>query len=139
MEIAKSPVTICNFSTSKTNEIVIAKYSRVQATEKTSIAFKHNSKLAKKSPVTISDLHDLTPLQIVTVRAHVFSLGNIVTTAKRNGFIRRQDAVVVDSTGVIKIQLYEDDIGLIEERKSYELMNIRLRVFKNIRYDTSFF
>ena len=50
---------------------------------------------------------------------------------KVSGGITKQDTVIADDTGAIKLTLWENDIGTIEEGKSYDFSNVIVRTYNH--------
>lgn len=46
----------------------------------------------------------------------------------------KQDTIIADSTGTIRLTLWEEDVNKIEEGKSYKLINMLVRCFKGCNY-----
>jgi ssDNA-binding replication factor A large subunit len=58
----------------------------------------------------------------------------VIESLKVSGGITKQDTVIADDTGAIKLTLWENNIGTIEEGKSYDFSNVIVRTYNNSKY-----
>ena len=46
----------------------------------------------------------------------------------------KQDTVITDATGTLRLTLWEEDVGRLDEGKSYKLVNMLVRCYKGCNY-----
>lgn len=74
---------------------------------------------------SITQLKTVCVGQLVTVKAKVATLQEIKEV--NNGTLKFTEAILIDPTDSIKITIWEDHIGSIEQDKTYNFQNIRVK------------
>ena len=84
--------------------------------------------------VTIADIATKPEFEKIVLDAKV-----IVTLdpVKVSSTQTKQDVIVADSTGGIRLTLWNNDINMLEDEVSYNLENIQIRTFNNKQYLSS--
>ena len=78
--------------------------------------------------LTISGLLNIMPEQLIDLTAAVISLQKPSNVkANTDNPLRKQEGLLIDPTGSIKVILWELDVDQVEEGKTYFLRNLRLK------------
>ncbi len=86
--------------------------------------------------VNIEDLEKLAVNQFITVcaKAVVVHGPESVDSKKTWRNLTKQECIVGDATGTIRIVLWQQDVGKLEEDHSYKISDAGLRVYRDVRY-----
>ena len=79
--------------------------------------------------ITLSQVDETQVFTIIDISVKVVSCGEPVTLGTR----QKQEVKVGDATGCGLVQLWEQNIGLLTEGRSYELKHIRIVEYENIK------
>ena len=93
--------------------------------------------ISNVSFTTISSLEKININQLLTIKAKVVNLSGVKTfTTSEGKTLKKQEGTLVDHTGDIRIQLWENDTDTLIEGKTYKLSNVRLKQNRGERYLT---
>ena len=121
---SKSPVKIKKFEfNNKFNNVVISRKTVIQECE-APIGFRCDD---LNSEVSVSQVHSVTPGQLVTVAAQVTQMSGVKKVKREDGSLDEVTAMLVDPTGSIKCVFYGEWVGCIEEGETYTFSNLRVR------------
>ena len=81
--------------------------------------------------IMLRDLDQIKQYEKVDVKAKAIKVGCKVQVG--NGKMK-QDVIMADATGIGRLTLWEDDIGILDEGTSYKLSNIMVCIYQNKRY-----
>ena len=138
-EEAKSPLKIKNVQRRLWNgntEFTIQKYSKIEPINQDNMTFCYTGKSFKDDePIQICKLSDISPEQLVSVKAFVAQVLPTVTQEMRQGpALRRQDVIIVDPTDCITLSLWEESVDVLQPQTTYLLKNIRIKSFRGRTY-----
>ena len=135
MEKVKSPVNIINFQKPH-QDIFINKYTKITPLPIDEIDFPHAEICNKDGLILImSSLQKVAGEQIVSLKAEVAELSGIkYLDTVHHGKLRKQEAILRDTTSSTKVVLWGDYVGSLELNKTYLLRNLRVKVTKTDRY-----
>ena len=136
---AKSPVKIKNFkrANNETNSVTITKYTSITPVEQRDINFVFSEELSKPAtgePVTISSISNLVSEQLISIKAKVLKVSGDKVQATRFGRLRKQDVIVADPTGYIKLVLWDNYVNTLDLEHTYVLKNVRIKSTKFENY-----
>ena len=136
---AKSPVKIKNFKRANDgdNSVTITKYTTITPVEQRDINFAFSEELYKSAagePVKISSISNLVSEQLITIKAKVLKVSGEKIQATRFGRLRKQDVIVADPTGYIKLVLWGDFVNTLDVDHTYVLKNVRIKCTKFENY-----
>ena len=81
--------------------------------------------------ITLDRLTTKNDFERISVTAKVTGIGE---TMKVSGGIAKQDAIIADSTGVVKLTLWEANIGKVTEDNSYRFENMMVQSYNDCKY-----
>ena len=121
---AKSPIKIKKFDFStKFNNVVINKNTVIEDyKEPISFSFADSTAL-----VSLSNVHGISPGQLVTIKATVSKMSGVKQVKIDNGTLKQVMAILVDPTASIQAVFWEEWIDSIEDGKTYVFTNMRVR------------
>ena len=76
--------------------------------------------------ITLNKVDETEPFTMISVDVNVINCGEPITRQK-------QEVTVSDATGLATVQLWENNIGMVEEGKSYKLKNFRVVEYENVK------
>ena len=82
--------------------------------------------------ITLSELNDIEPLTRISVIVKAVSSEEPITLGTR----QKQEIKVCDSTGLATVQLWEENIGILQQGRSYQLDGFRVIEYENEKYIT---
>ena len=91
-QTSKIPIKLSNVTTNKP-DMIVNKYSRIQAVDPADITFKQNHKMVANAIVTLSEMEMLAPGQIVSTKAEVFEISETKPYYLKDQVVSKQDAV----------------------------------------------
>ena len=123
----KSPVKIRKFMLDKKEGSTdILMNDKVQLDELDSVDFERREIVPQG--LTISGLLNIMPEQLIDLKAKVISLQKPSTVkANTDNPLRKQEGLLIDPTGSIKVILWELDVDQVEEGQAYFFRNLRLK------------
>ena len=133
----QQPVTIrnCQVSMNKITgkpEVVIKSYTTLENSEET---FNIQDPKTVCSPlVSISNFSEVDPSSRVTLKIAVLKVKDPTTLSIGK---RKQELVIADSTGHTTLALWEEDIDMLEELRSYQLNRVLFHMY-NGNWEVSF-
>lgn len=136
LEKQRSPVKLSKYVTGNkygTTDIVIQKHTNVVPTEAPDLEALYQQQTT--SYATISSLQDVAPNQLVTVKAkllHLSASKNIIMHDSKS--VKKQEGMIVDTTGYMKIVLWAEHTGKLEESNTYIFTNLRLKQSRDLKY-----
>ena len=80
--------------------------------------------------ITLDQVEQKRAYTITNIDVKVISCGEPLTLGTR----QKQEVKVSDGTGSAVVQLWEENIGLLEEGRSYQLTNFRIIEYENVKY-----
>ena len=116
------------------SEILLTKSSKVEASPK---KFSGVDVAVRKEPAVIkmNDVSTVTIDQAVTVTVKVISVEPPQEVKNRDGkILKKQDCVVGDCDGCGRVVLWEEDVGNMEEGRSYKLKGVTVRSYRGADY-----
>ena len=121
---AKSPVKIKNFKRANDddNSVTITKYTTITPVERRNINLAFSEELYKSAtgePVKISLISNLVSEQLITIKAKVLKVSGEKIQATRFGRLRKQNIIVADPTGYIKLVLWSDFVNTLDVSHTY--------------------
>lgn len=84
----------------------------------------------KPNEIMLSAISDLPTHTIVTAQVKIASCSTPVSHGTKN----KQDAQICDKSGVSVVQLWEENIGILDEGKSYTLKAFRVAEYDGVKY-----
>lgn len=84
--------------------------------------------------ILINDLASLATDQLVTVMVKAIVIDAPETVTNRGHQLTKQDCIIGDSSGNGRVVLWEQDVGKMEETKSYKLVSVEVKSFKGNSY-----
>ena len=127
-----------NFGKSGNNQnddILIHKYTKIFPVEKDDIEFTYSENLTATGFVNISSMEKLAAEQLISVKAQVGRLSGIkMVQTQHQGSLKKQEAIIRDTTGYIKVVLWENNVNTLEVNTSYNLKNLRVKSSNNEKY-----
>lgn len=143
--INKTPITIMNCQVKEKTEFTHGNdttYEILASTRSKVHASPHKIDLPdnfvtsdQPSQITLSEIEDLTCGQQVSIRAKVVHLDTSMPIQSRNGkLLHKQESIIADETGQIRLVLWEENIDKLVIEKSYKLDNLTIRMYNDIKY-----
>lgn len=80
--------------------------------------------------ITLNQLDETEPFTMITVDVKVINCGEPITLGTR----QKQEVTISDATRSATVQLWENNIGMLDEGKSYKLKNFRVVEYENVKY-----
>jgi hypothetical protein len=131
---AKSPVKISKFKLSSkkgSDDVVINNNTSIESIE--GLTFPHRE-ISSSTESTISSLQKVSVEQLVSVHAKVVKLSAVKVLQTTHGSLKKQEGIIVDKTSSIKLVLWETHVDCLEEGKTYNLNNLRLKENRGEKY-----
>ncbi|CAB3978458.1 Hypothetical predicted protein [Paramuricea clavata] len=85
---------------------------------------------AAANPVKISSVPNLASEQLIFVKAKVLKISGVKILSTRFGKLKKQDVIVADTTAHIKLVLWCDHVNSLQQDKTYQLKNVRIKSTK---------
>ena len=128
-----SPVKLQNYTVSATNDIIIDQKSRLSPMYH--IPFAMSDVITANCVISISALINVMQEQIVTVKAQVTHVSSVkVMITQNHGPLRKQEVMLRDPSGTIKLVLQEQYVDLLVPSQTYNLENLKVKVYNDQRY-----
>jgi ssDNA-binding replication factor A large subunit len=139
IEQCKSPVRVKDFRTSASyggkEDLVITKKTSITPLPSTDFAYSDDVSSLGSVSSNIVGLGNIAAEQLVSFKAYVAEISSVRSVRTQSGHgLRKQDVVLSDPTGSIKLTLWEDYVDTLEKNQTYNLENVRLKVSKQERY-----
>lgn len=133
LEKTKSPVKLQNYKVSATNDIIIDQKSRLSPMDH--IPFVMSDVITANDVTSISALINVMPEQIITLKAQVTHVSPVkVMITQNHGPLRKQEVLLRDPSGTIKLVLWEQYVDLLVPSQTYNLENLKVKVYNDQRY-----
>ena len=129
IQTAKSPVKLKNYTQNNKfgpTNIVIERNTQILTTPDAPFSF-----APLKIDIAIQDLRSVTPNRIITVKGKLTKLCKAKQIPGKT--FTKQEGLVADTTGSVKIVLWETFVGTCNEGESYKFSNF---VYKQDNYGT---
>ncbi|XP_028400886.1 uncharacterized protein LOC114523994 [Dendronephthya gigantea] len=128
----KSPVKIKNFKRARNDEnnVTITKYTTITPVEQGEVDFAFSEELSQSAtgePVSVSSVSNLVSEQLITIKGKVLKVSGQKVQATRFGRVRKQDVIVADPSGYIKLVLWGDFVNTLDVDHTYVLKNVRIK------------
>jgi hypothetical protein len=112
--------------------MLLNKYTKITPLDSSKITFSYSEDLTATSIVPISSIQNLAKEQLVSVKAHVARLSGVkVRQTQHQGMLKMQEAIIRDTTGFIKLTLWEDNVDTLKLDNTYVLKNLRVKSLNN--------
>lgn len=100
------------------------------------ISFQYHDYLTVTGQIeSISALQDIAPDQVLTVKAEVAFVAPVKRLCTpRHGSLEKQEVMLRDPTGFIKLVLWQQYVDSLEVHTTYVLENLKVRVLRQMRY-----
>ena len=138
LENQKSPMKISNYRTSNKyghQDIVIQKYTNLTAVPELQGHFQYQPVADTGAPLSIASLANVAPHQLITVKGYLSQLAAVKTLVISDSEpLKKQEAFIVDQTGHIKVVLWAEHTGQLEQGKTYLFKNLRLKQNNGVKY-----
>jgi hypothetical protein len=136
LEKVKSPVKIKNYQKPHQDIIFINKYTKITPLPIDEIDFPRTEICNEDGLIpNISSLQKVAGEQIVSLKGEVAELSGIkYLDTLHHGKLKKQEAIVRDTTSSTKVILWEDYVESLELNKTYLLKNLCVKVTKTDRY-----
>jgi hypothetical protein len=133
LEKTKSPVKLQNYKFSTTNDIIVDQKTSLSPLQEVPFAI---SKITTASDVTnIGSLLSVTAEQIITLKVEVTHIASVKTIlTQHHGQLQKQEVMLRDPTGTIKLVLWEQYVDALVVNKTYVLENLKLKVYNDKGY-----
>ena len=136
-QCSKSPVRLQNIRLNEKNgkkDVVILKQTKIATLP--SIDCTYSEDLDTSSLTTdIANLRQVAPEQLVSLKVEVAYVDSVKKiTTQYGSFLMKQELIVRDPTGSVKLILWEDNVETLELHKTYLLQNVRVKALKNEKY-----
>ena len=124
---SESPVMLrnCQITTNRTTgklQVVVKSYTTLEESDDNTLAV-HNKNTLGSPFVSISELNTMEQYDRVTLQATAIKVKDPITVSTGK---QKQEIIVADATGCTTLTLWEEDIGMIIETKSYQLNRIQV-------------
>ena len=127
-----SPVKIKKYNLSKKygrEDVVIDKTTVLTPSTTTAFAYKCLDNIT-----SISSLSQVAPEQLVAIKGHLSQLSGVKTLVLQSNPVKKQEAYISDPTGYIKLVVWGDHAGTLEEGKTYYFDKVRVKLSHQERY-----
>ena len=86
-----------------------------------------SKKSLKPVEFNLSMLSQISPQQLVNLKAQLLYLGSEESVNTPQGVLKMVEGLLVDENGSAKILFWEDDIGKVQAGETYEFKNLRVK------------
>ncbi|XP_033107225.1 uncharacterized protein LOC117109093 [Anneissia japonica] len=127
----KVPVKIEHFRTNSSptgTDVIIHQQTNITSTVLSEEQMFTPVSVPTDTITSLNTIKNAIPEQFVTIKAKVHSLGSVKRiTTKLNQVLRKQEGILLDPTGQIKILLWEDQVDSVKDGETYIFKNIRVK------------
>ena len=124
----KVPVKINQFRTAASNDVVVDQKTEISPTTLTEEQMFTPNFVPSDRITTLDSIKNAVAEQFVTVKVKVHSLDNVKKiTTKLNKTLDKQEGILLDPSGQMKILLWEDQVNSIETGETYIFKNLRVK------------
>ena len=124
----KLPVKIQQFRTADSNDVVVDQKTEISPTTLTDEQMFTPNFVPSDKITSLDSIKNAIAEQFVTVKAKVHSLGTVKKiTTKLNKTLDKQEGILIDPSGQMKILLWEDQVNSIETGETYIFKNLRVK------------
>ena len=111
-------------------EVLVKGATKICPSEKKFDVSKMEFQQTEAVEITLNKVDETEPFTMLSVDVNVINCGEPITLGTR----QKQEVTVSDATGLATVQLWENNIGMVEEGKSYKLKNFRVVEYENVKY-----
>ncbi|XP_015779239.1 PREDICTED: uncharacterized protein LOC107357102 [Acropora digitifera] len=131
----KCAVKILQYSTSKTDDIILNHQSKIIPNEEET-RFSYSDDLIPSGVVTsISALNNVASEQVISIKAQVVNISAVkVVKTQYQGTLKKQEILKRDTTSSIKVILWESYAETLTLNSTYLLKNLKVKISRNERY-----
>eukprot|EP00794_Sanderia_malayensis_P002867 gene2867-3316_t len=105
--------------------IIIDEDTNVVAAGELNFEYKEGIDVSKF--LNIESLSNVAIEQVVNVKATIKQLQEVKLISTAKGSLRKQEGIALDPAGYINITFWEDQVEVVENDKTYEFQNLRLK------------
>jgi len=127
------PVKITKFNINK-GDVMLNDRSQIKLANPSEVSFQFNKHLASEATVTLIELVKFVSGQLINTKAHVSEVYQVRPHRIKDGSVDSQEVLLTDTTTSIKLKLFGEDVGMLQQGKSYILKNLRLHIVKTCCY-----
>ena len=131
----KCAVKILHYTKSKTDDIILNHQSKIIPNEQAT-AFNYSADLIPSGMITsISALNNVASEQLISIKAQVVNISAVkVVKTQFQGTLKKQEVLIRDTTGSIKVILWESYTETLTLDSTYLFKNLKVKISKNERY-----
>ncbi len=124
----KVPVKIQQFRTAASNDVAVDQKTEISPTTLTEEQVFTPNFVPSDRITSLDSIKNAISEQFVTVQAKVHTLGDVKKiTTKLNKTLDKQEGILLDPSGQMKILLWEDQVNSIETGQTYVFKNLRVK------------
>jgi hypothetical protein len=124
----KVPVKIQQFRTAASNDLIVDQKTEVSPTTLTEEQMFTPNFVPSDRITSLDTIKNAIGEQFVTVKAKVHSLDSVKKiTTKLNQTLDKQEGILLDPSGQMKILLWQDQVNSIKEGETYIFKNLRVK------------
>ena len=124
----KLPVNIQQFCTADSNDVVVDQKTEISPTTLTDEQMFTPNFVPSDKITLLDSIKNAIAEQFVTVKGKVHSLGTVKKiTTKLNKTLDKQEGILIDPSGQMKILLWEDQVNSIETGETYIFKNLPVK------------
>ena len=132
---AQTPVMLkgCNINVNSSTdnlEVKVLHKTKVQESKK-AIAVQ---KLQDKEAIQISQSKLLPAYETITIQAKILA---ILDPMKISAHLTKQDVIIGDSSGTMKVTVWNDDVYTLAIEKSYQFTDLQVRTYRDQKFLTT--
>ena len=111
-------------------EVLVKGATKICPSEKKFDVSKMEFQQNESVEIMLEKVDEIEPFTRININVNVIKCGEPITLGTR----QKQEVTVSDATGLGTVQLWENNIGILEEGQSYRLMNFRVVEYENVKY-----
>lgn len=131
----KCAVKILNYTTSKTDDIILNHQSKIIPNEEAT-EFNYSADLIPTGVITgISALNNVASEQLISIKAQVVNISAVkVVRTQYQGTLKKQEILIRDTASSIKVILWESYTETLTLNSTYLFKNLKVKISRNERY-----
>ena len=119
----------------ESGDLLIHKHTKIVPIDSTTIPFPYLYNLNATGVMPISSIANLDLEQLVSVKAQVAHLSGVkIVHTQHQGTLKKQDVIIRDTTGSIKLTLRGSNVDTIDLENTYLLKNLRVKSFNHQKF-----
>ena len=138
LEHAKSPVKLQNFGGAiNGSDVFVFKQTKIAQVPTESLGYAYAENMTSSAEIKIANLRlrRVAPEQLVSLTVEVAHVAPVKTINTQYGStLKKQELVVRDTSGSIKLILWQEYVESLQESKTYRLQNVRVKISKDETY-----